>query len=221
MIASVGFAASQDADFRHEPFVELCFPVRGKYLPADHGYALFAACVHLNPEIRQQETLSILTIPGYPDKQGKILLTEQSHLRIRTPISQIPLVYSLSGKSICLGVHEIAIGIPKIFMLQPADTLKSRIAVIKGHQEPESFLAAAQRQLDELEISAQISIPRDKKGDYYRKTIKVKRYTVVGFSMQVSGLSEEDSLKLQQWGIGGKRHLGCGYFLPCKGGRNV
>lgn len=80
-----------------------------------------------------------MTIPGFPDKQGKIILTEQSHLRIRTPIPQIPLIYRLAGKSIRLGIHEIKIGIPKIFMLKPVDKLKSRIVVIKGHSEPESF----------------------------------------------------------------------------------
>jgi CRISPR-associated protein Cas6 len=221
MIASVSFSASQDAGSGLEPFVELCFPVRGKYAPADHGYALFAACVHINPDIRQQETLSILTIPGYPDKQGKIILTEQSCLRTRVPIPLIPLVYKLAGKSIRLGIHEIQIGIPEIFTLKPANKLKSRIVVIKGHSEPQSFLLAAQRQLDDLEISGQISIPRDRDGEFCRKTIKVKQYTVVGFTTEVSGLSDEDSLKLQQWGIGGKRHLGCGYFLPSQGGRNV
>lgn len=221
MIASAGFAASSDADFRHEPYVELCFPVRGKYLPADHGYALFAACVHLNPEIRQQKALSILTIPGFPDKQGKIILSEQSCLRIRVPIPQIPLVYKFAGKLIRLGIHEIQIGIPDIFTLKPANKLKSRIVVIKGYSEPESFLLAAQRQLDDLEIVANVSIPRDSKGEYCRKTIKVKSFTVVGFTTEVSGLNDEDSLKLQQWGIGGKRRFGCGYFSPCKGGRNV
>jgi CRISPR-associated protein Cas6 len=221
MIASTGLSASKNAGSGLEPFVELCFPVRGKYLPADHGYALFAACVHLNPEIRQQDTLSILTIPGFPDKQGKIILTEQSHFRVRVPIPQIPLVYKLAGKSICLGIHEIQIGIPEIFTLKAANKLKSRIVVIKGYSEAESFLSAAQRQLDNLEISAQVSIPRDKQGEFCRKTIKVQRYTVVGFTTEVSGLSDEDSLKLQQWGIGGKRHLGCGYFLPSQGGRNV
>lgn len=221
MIASVGFSASRNAEYEFEPFVELCFPVRGKYLPADHGYALFAACVHLTPEIRQQKTLSILTIPGFPDKQGKIIITEQSCLRIRVPVPLIPLVYKFAGKSIRLGIHEIQIGIPEIFTLKPANKLKSRIVVIKGHQEPQSFLSAAKRQLDELEISARISIPRDRKGEFCRKTIKVKRYTIVGFTTEVSGLSDRDSLKLQQWGIGGKKHLGCGYFLPYKGGRNV
>ncbi|TBR56600.1 type I-MYXAN CRISPR-associated protein Cas6/Cmx6 [Westiellopsis prolifica IICB1] len=221
MIASVGFSASQDAGSELEPFVELCFPVRGKYLPADQNYGLYAACVHVIPEIRQQTALSILTIPGFADKQGKILLTEQSCLRIRVPIPQIPLIYQLAGKSIRIGIHEIQIGIPEIFTLKPAKTLKSRIVVIKGYSEPESFLNAAQRQLDNLEISGKLSIPVDKKGELSRKTLKVKRYTIVGFTTEISELSDEDSLKLQQWGIGGKRHLGCGYFLPYKGGRNV
>jgi CRISPR-associated endonuclease/helicase Cas3 len=221
VIASVGFSASPNAGSGLEPFVEMSFPVRGKYLPADHNYALFAACVHLIPEIRQLTALSILTIPGYADKQGKILLTERSHLRIRIPIPQIPLIYKLAGKSVCLGIHEIQIGIPEIFMLQPANKLRSRIVIIKGYSEPEFFLAAAQRQLDSWEISGHISIPLDKKGEPSRKTIKVKRFTIVGFTTEVSNLSEEDSLKLQQWGIGGKRHLGCGYFLPCQGGRSV
>ena len=221
MIASVGFSASQDAGNRLEPFVELSFPVRGKYMPADHNYALFAAFVHLIPEIRQQNALSILTIPGFADKQGKILLTEQSCLRIRVPVPQIPLIYHLAGKSIRVGVHEIQIGIPEIFMLRPAAKLRSRIVIIKGYANPEPFLAAAQGKLDSLGILGKLSIPIDKQGSPSRKTIKIKRYTIVGFTTEVSGLSDEDSLKLQQWGIGGKRHLGCGYFLPCKGGRDV
>jgi CRISPR-associated endonuclease/helicase Cas3 len=221
VIASVGFSASQDAGSELEPFVELSFPVRGKYLPADHNYALFAACVHIIPEIRQQTSLSILTIPGFADKQGKILLTEQSCFKIRVPIPQISLIYQLAGKSIRVGIHEIQIGIPQIFMLRPAKKLKSRIVVIKGYSEPEPFLVAAQRQLDNLEISGKVSIPIDKEGEPSRKTLKVKRYTIVGFTTEISGLSDDDSLKLQQWGIGGKRHLGCGYFLPYKGGKNV
>lgn len=221
MIASVGFSASGDTGSGLEPFVELCFPVRGRCLPADHNYALFAACVHVIPEIRQQTALSILTIPGFADKQGKILLTEQSCLRIRVPIPQISLIYKLAGKSIRLGIHEIQIGIPEIYTLKPAKRLRSRIVVIKGYSEPESFLNAAQRQLENLEILGKLSIPVDKKGELSRKTLKVKRYTIVGFTTEISELNDDDSLKLQQWGIGGKRHLGCGYFLPCKGGRNV
>jgi CRISPR-associated endonuclease/helicase Cas3 len=221
LIASINASATGDTDSGLGDFVELSFPVQGKYAPADHNYGLFAALVRINPEIRQQKALSILTIPGLADKKGKILITENSCLRIRVPIIQIPLVYKLAGKRICLGIHEIQIGIPKIFTLKPAKTLRARIVVIKGYSEPESFLTAVQRQLDNLEISAKVSIPTNKNGELIRKTLKVKRYTIVGFTTEVSDLSEDNSLKLQQWGIGGKRHLGCGYFLPYKRGRNV
>lgn len=216
MVASIDSSAFKDVDSQLEPIFELCFRVMGKYAPADHGYALMAASVHVIPQIHHNKNLSILTISGIPDKKGKIILTEQSRLRIRIPITQIPLIYKLAGKSIRLGIHEIQIGIPEIFMLKPSTKLRSRIVVIKGYQEPQSFLSAAQRQLAELEISGEIYIPKNKQGEFCRKTIKVKHHTVVGFTTIVSGLNDEDSLKLQEQGIGGKRRMGCGYFVPCK-----
>ena len=221
MIASVG-TASEDAVNGLEPLVELSFSVQGKAFPADHGYGLYAALVHLIPEIRLHSEISISTIPGFPDKQGKILLTEQSCLRIRVSISKIPLVYRLAGKRISIGKHEIQIGIPKIYTLRPSESLRARIVTIKGkdYTQPTAFLEAAMRQLTKLGISGEVSIPVDKEGNPCRKTIKIQRFTVVGFTTEVSGLSDEDSIKLQQSGIGGKRHMGCGYFLP-KGGYSV
>lgn len=222
MIASTNFSALQDVSDDLEPFVELNFPVRGKYLPADHNYGLYAAFIHLIPELRQQTTLSILTVPGFGDRQGKILLTEQSCLKIRVPVSNIPLVYQLAGKRVCIGVHEIQIGIPEISIIRPAAKLRARIVTIKGYTETESFLAAVQRQLNNLGIiSGKLSIPRDRDGKPSRKTIKIQRYTIVGFTTEVSSLSDEDSLRLQQHGLGGRRHMGCGIFVPCKEGRGV
>ncbi|MFE1743953.1 type I-MYXAN CRISPR-associated protein Cas6/Cmx6 [Coleofasciculus sp. H7-2] len=218
MIASVG-TASQDAVNGLEPFVDLSFSVQGKTLPADHGYGLYAALVHFIPEIRLHPEIGVLTIPGFADKQGKILLTEQSCLRIRVPISKIPLVYRLAGKRISIGKHEIQIGIPKVYTLRPSERLRARIVTIKGkdYTQPEAFLEAAKRQITKLGISGEVSIPVDREGFPSRKTIKIQRFTVVGFTTEVSGLNDEDSIKLQQSGIGGKRHMGCGFFLPIKG----
>jgi CRISPR-associated protein Cas6 len=215
MISSVKFSASPDVSDRLEPFVELKFPVRGKYLPADHNYGLYAAFVHLIPELRQENTVSMLTIPGFGDKDGKIILTEKSCIRIRLPISKIPLIYRLAGKRVSIGIHEIQIGIPEVLLMRPAAQLKSRIVTIKGYTDPEPFLSVAQRHLNELGISGEVSIPIERNGKPSRKTIKIQRYTIVGFMTQVSSLSDEDSLTLQQWGLGGKRHMGCGFFVPC------
>lgn len=221
-MASIGLAALEEAASNLEPFVELSFPIQGKTLPADHCYGLYAAFVDLIPEVRRHSDISILTIPGFANKQGQILLTKQSSSRIRVPISKIPLVYPLAGKRLSIGTHEIKIGIPAIYTLRPSGTLEARIVTIKGknYTQSEAFLAAAKRQLENLGISGEVAIPVDQENNPLRKTIKVQRFTIVGFTTEVSSLSDEDSLKLQKKGIGGKRHMGCGYFLP-KGSQNV
>ncbi|WP_019500470.1 type I-MYXAN CRISPR-associated protein Cas6/Cmx6 [Pseudanabaena sp. PCC 6802] len=199
-----------------EPFIDLSFPLRGKYLPADHGYALLGAIARHIPKIKEHNDIAILTAAGFGDREGKILLTEHSCFRIRVPVTKIPLVYVLAGKHLTLGIHDIQLGIPEIQTLRPRPYLRSRVVTIKGYQEPESFLEAAKRQLEVLGIQAELSIPCDRDGNPARKTIKIKRFTVIGFTVEAIHLSEEDSLKLQVYGLGGKRHMGCGVFIPVK-----
>lgn len=214
MSSSAIFPMLQGAIKPFELCIELIFPIRGQLLPADHGYGLYASLVHLLPELRQQSELSILTIPGIPDRQGKIFLTERSRLRIRVQIPKIPLIYQLAGKKIKIGIHEIQIGIPTVSVLQPSSTLRSRIVTIKGYEEASSLSSAAQRQLNALGIVGELSIPLNQDGEPSRKTIKIKSHTIVGFTIEVTGLSDEDSLKLQHYGLGGRRHFGCGLFVP-------
>lgn len=197
-------------------YIELSFEVIGQSLPADHGYGLYSAIAHLAPQVHEQEGISILTITGIPDRQGKIFLTERSHLRIRLPYECVPMVYHLAGKQLSVGSHSIRLGIPQIFMLRPAEMLRARIVTIKNHQEPESFLEAAKLQLGALGIVGDAIVPLDAEGKPNRKTIKIKTYSVVGFGLEVSGLSEEDSIKLQILGLGGKHRMGCGVFTAVK-----
>jgi len=196
------------------PYIELSFGVVGQTLPADHGYGLYSAIAHRCPELHEQEGISIQTIAGEPDKQGKIYLSRQSHLRIRLPYDpeKIALVLPLAGQHLAIGNHEIQLGIPQIHELRPVDKLRSRIVTIKKFQEPEPFLAAAQRQLDTLGIQGNLVLPLNEDGQPGRKAIKIKTYSVVGFSLIVTDLNDEDSIKLQQVGLGGKHRMGCGIF---------
>ena len=210
--------SSSRKNMKLESFIDWTAPIRGGKLPADHNYGLSSACFYLVPQVRQHPEIGILSVPGIPDKKGKIVLTSQSHLRIRVPISKIPLIYPLAGKKLTVGTHEIKIGIPSIKLLKPSQSLRARIVTIKSKNclEVKGFLAAAKRQLDALGIKGEVSIPLNRDGTPKRKTMKIKRFTIVGFTTEVSGLSEEDSLKLQCHGIGGRRHLGGGIFLPCR-----
>jgi CRISPR-associated protein Cas6 len=198
-------------------YVEMGFPiVSGELLPADHGYGLYSAISHISGEIHDRDNISIQTISGRSDEQGKILLHSHSQLRIRIPYEPeiISLILPLAGQRLTIGIHQIQLGIPAMSPLQPVSTLRSRIVTIKKFQEPEPFLEAIQRQLDAMEISAILKIPLNRKGEIDRKAIKIKQYTVVGFGVEISNLSDEDSLKLQITGLGGKHKMGCGIFNP-------
>ncbi len=201
-------------DTLNQAYVELSFGLTGHTLPADHGYGLYSAIAHLSPDIHEQEGISIQTISGEPDKQGKIYLSRQSHLRIRLPYQpeKIALLLPLAGQSLTIGHHTIQLGIPQIHPLRPADKLRSRIVTIKKFQEPEPFKEAAQRQLDSLGIQGNLILPLNEDGEPSRKAIKIKTYSVVGFSLIVTDLSDDDSLKLQKFGLGGKHRMGCGIF---------
>jgi CRISPR-associated protein Cas6 len=216
MVASLQTTRQIDYNESLNPFIDLSFPVSGTQLPADHGYALLAAIANYVPNIKEHHDIAILSAAGFGDRKGKILIMEHSCFRLRVPVTKIPMVYPLAGKRLRLGVHEVQLGIPTIHTLKPHAHLRSRIVTIKGYEEPELFLAAAKRQLEALEIQGEILIPSDRNGNPARKTIKIKRFTVIGFTVEINQLSEEDSLKLQVYGLGGKRHMGCGVFIPVK-----
>ncbi len=196
------------------PYVELSFRVMGQTLPADHGYGLYSAIAHRCPEIHEQDGISIQTISGEPDKAGTIHFSDNAHLRIRLPYdpAKIAIVLPLAGQTLRIGSHTIQLGIPQIHPLRPVDKLRSRIVTIKKFQEPDSFLEAAKRQLDTLGIQGSLFIPLNEQGEPSRKAIKIKTYSVVGFSLIATELSNEDSIKLQIYGLGGKHRMGCGIF---------
>ncbi len=175
------------------PTVELAFLVKGEQLPADHGYGLYASLVKLVPAIREQKWFQLQTIPGIADEKEKIQLTSSAKLRIRLPWDKVPLLYGLAGQNLAIGQHQISLGIPQIFTLRTSSLLRSRIVTIKGYEDPESFLEAVKRQLETLEITCQVCISTDRKGNFARRTIKVQRFSIVGFGIHVFDLSEQDS----------------------------
>ncbi|MDJ0691615.1 MAG: type I-MYXAN CRISPR-associated protein Cas6/Cmx6 [Xenococcaceae cyanobacterium MO_188.B32] len=139
-------------------------------------------------------------------------MTDRSKLLIRLPSEKVPFVYSFGGKSLTIGKHKIRLGIPEMNFLQPKSQLRSHIVVIRRYELPDTFLKAAQRQLEQLNIQADIKLITTKEGTPKRKTIKVKQ-TLVGFGVEANNLSEADSIILQEKGLGGKQKMGCGVFV--------
>lgn len=194
---------------------ELRYPLIGKSLPADHGYRLYGAMSRIVPMIHEQNGWRMATISGTPNGQGEIILTTYSRLRIRAKWEQIPLFLQLVQKLLKVDNHSLVLEPPEIHPICPCRTLKARLVVIKGFQEPEPFIGAVKYHLQKLGInSSKTYIPTNALGEPDRKVIKVHQHKVVGFSVVVPELNAIDSIALQIHGCGGKPKMGCGFFSP-------
>jgi CRISPR-associated protein Cas6 len=49
---------------------------------------------------------------------------------------------------------------------------------------------------------------------YIRRTVRIREKEVVGYGLDVSRLTAEASILLQEHGLGGRRPFGCGVFVP-------
>jgi len=194
--------------------IRVSFPVQGSYLPADHGYLLYAAITTRLQDIHSAAWLGVELLSGVPWAPGVIALPARgASLHLRLPAEQFSQVLPLAGTRLEIGSYSIRLGLPVARMLLPATSLYARIVTIKKFTEPEPFLAAAQRQLYQLGVQGSLAFPQDGH-TRSRRIITIHGYKVVGFSLAAHDLSETDSLKLQSVGLGGRRSMGCGIFNP-------
>lgn len=200
------------------PHIIVHFPVQGKKLPADHGYALYSAITRNLPALHGARWLGLELISGVPWREGIIVLpTRGASLSLRIPANHYGDVLPLAGKRLELNGQTIHLGIPSARPLQSCSSLYARCVTIKKFTDAEPFLDAARRQLDALEIKATLELPRDEQGRFRRRILRIRDKTIIGFSLAAHNLSDDDSLRLQTTGIGGRRTMGCGIFNPICG----
>ncbi len=188
-------------------YVELRFPLTGTALPSDQGYALFSAISRRLPEVHTADWLAIETVPGIARGDGITQLAEDARLRIRLPQDRVHLLLKLAGRRLEVDGHAVRLGAPQIHLLQSASALYARLVTIKGYTEPEPFLDAVCRKLDEMGVRGEPAVGP-------RRVLKVANHTIVGFALAIHELSDDASILLQEQGLGGRRRMGCGIFNP-------
>jgi CRISPR-associated protein Cas6 len=198
--------------------VDLAFSIVCTHtLPADHGYLLYSAVSRALPEAHQTDGYGIHPIRGRQLGGRTLQLTQHSRLVIRTDADQIARFLPLAGRALQMLDRTLRIGVPQVRSLVPAAALRSRLVTIKlaeAVSEPnvaarEAFCAAFGRQLAALGICSGARLSLGK-----RRTLRIKDKEVVGYEVLVGGLTPEESTTLQEHGLGGRRHMGCGVFVP-------
>ena len=204
-------------------FVDLLFPARGDSICVDHSYPLYAALSRVIPEFHNASTSSMRFAPisGEPGEPGRLQITDRSHLRVRLPADAIKGALPLAGKSLDVAGSAVRLGPPSVVPLCPASALVARIVTFKHGEEPEAFLKTAKAKLSELGITAEPSIPLiesgPRAGEARRRVVRLKGQAIVGYALLVTELTADDSVRLQEQGLGGRTRMGCGFFLPARG----
>jgi CRISPR-associated protein Cas6 len=233
--ASAGEHVTQGNNSDH---VDIFFGVRGSRVSVDHGYALYGAIARVleTPDaiangltnddaltngagwLHHSDEVSLHLLRGVHDLRGWLLLGSRARFGLRLPAALIPKVLPLAGKRLVLPSHNagpgdsLRVGVPHVQALRPAPTLAARLVTTKNGQDEQRFDREIIRQLSELGITTAPPI----RGR--RRVLRIKDRAIVGYSVRIEGLSAAESLRLQEHGLGGRRKMGCGMFLPIRGG---
>ena len=209
--------------------VELFFSVIGNRINNDHGYRLYSALktkvLDKNPVILQQNNfpfdVNISKISGKHYRYGTII-TNKSRLKIRGPYDYLAeLKKILNEQVISIGNTKIFIYEATIIPLSIETNLTSEMVIIKYPfwqtiNCEERFLASCKKQLSAININQKPVLLENTWDSVRQKIMTVEKdfqkTTYIGYGVKIDNLSNQESIDLKIQGIGGKRHMGCGWF---------
>ncbi len=197
---------------------DLVFAISCKSLPVDHAFSLSQAVQTLFPWFVEEKHAGMHIVhimeSGHgwtrPTGDDAVLLpSRRTKFILRLPTHRIDEAKSLTGKTLDVDGHVLTINKASIRPLSGITTLIARHIVTDGKQE-EVF---SQKIIDAM---AAMEIKPSKMLCGIEKIIMIKQQPIATRSVMVADMSEEESMLLQQNGLGLYREYGCGLFIPQK-----
>lgn len=199
--------------------VDAVFNISGRVLPVDHAYALSQAIQRALPWFADEEIAGLHIIHGAESGNGwlrpgepraLLYLSRRAKLTLRIPKERIAGASALLGQTLDVDGHALRIDKVAPRALSRITTLFSRCVAITPGADEAGFLKAAADELDAL------GIRRRKMLCGLTTPIATPTSTLQTCSLMLADLTVEESVLLQQRGLGPHRKLGCGLFLPHK-----
>lgn len=192
----------------HDALVEAVFPLEGKALPRDHAQALQHALAEQLPWLRSDAGAGIHPLKLVSGPESLALLSQRTRLILRVDANRLDELKALCGVELDVSGHAMRLGAVHLRALQPLATLYAyRVAAVSADES--EFMQAMEAELTELAIAGERVCGK-------RHSLRVDGLDMTTFSMMLHGLVPEQSLRLQQHGLGPHRLLGCGLFVPHK-----
>lgn len=183
--------------------VDVAFPVEGHVLPHEHRAALADELQRALPWLEAEPLAGVHRLHLVRAGGAEDLVSRRTRLMLRVPRARADQAAALCGARLEVGGHSLRPGRAQCRELLPHGTLYAPMVAAASGDET-AFLAAVQRQLDELGVRAQAVCGRWQGAEG----------GLLGCSLMLTGLASAQSLLVLQQGLGPHRRLGCGLFVP-------
>jgi len=202
--------------------IDLSFKVSCKQIKLDHAWALTSAINEILPWFidEPQSAIHHIYIPQSGNGWERldsfsdeiIQLSRRTRLKIRVPMKYKEDVLALNGQTIIIDGNNMAIGKAEQHLLSTMTTIVARhVHVPDTNDDENAFLSKIHQQIKGMDIRV-------------RKMLCGKSHqlkTPDGFiktrSLMIADITPEESIQLQENGIGDYYSYGCGIFIPQKG----
>jgi len=199
--------------------VDVVFDMKCQCLPVDHAYALSQAIEQVLPWFKDEAQAGLHLIHGAesgngwyrPDSQESLLyLSRRTKLILRLPRSRFEAAQALSGNHLNVAGYSLILGKAVEKPLRQMPVLFARHVLANPALDEETFLEEVVQQLHALTIQCHKALC----GKSHR--FMWQGGEIFTRSLMVADLTPEESIKLQEQGLGEGRKMGCGLFVPHK-----
>lgn len=187
--------------------VDLAFPLAGRVLPRDHRAALAAALLERLPWLDETPGAGLHRLHGVSQVGAQVLLSARARLLLRLPRERADeAVAALAGATLDVAGEALRLGAAVTRELLPHCTLYAHFVAAPGGDEV-AFMAMVDAELRALGVACRPVCGR-------HQSLQCDSGVLQGFSLMLDGLKPADALRVLEAGVGLRRTLGCGLFVP-------
>lgn len=198
---------------------DIAFQIQCRTLPVDHAWALATAVQTVLPWLSSEPGAGVHTIHvaesgnGWmrPEGAGNLLmLSRRTKLTLRVPQHRVEAARMLHGQTLAVASHAMVIEQSTLKPLLAFPAVFARYVACDAGQDENAFLSAMVVELEHLGIRPM------KMMCGMEKALASPEGPVRTRSLMIADLTPRESLCLLQQGLGPRRFMGCGLFLPHK-----
>lgn len=202
--------------------LDVNFAIQCKELPIDHAWALSKAIVETLPWMENEPIAGIHNIHVAESGNGwerpddceneTLRPSRRTKLILRIPKHRLEDVKTLINQTLNINGYPLTVGKMQEKPIVNSSVIFARYVLSSDEETENAFL---QRMSNDIKQLINENVKKMMCGKTY--TIQTPDGKLLARHLMIADLKNESSVKIQQYGLGEARTLGCGLFMPHKG----